>query len=276
MWFDPGQVKEAAPPVDRNATLDDLVAIMDRLRDPGGCPWDREQTYRTLRGYLLEECYEAVEAIDLEDASALAEELGDLLFQIVFLSRLAKEDGTFTCADVVGGIAAKIVRRHPHVFGDESAETSEEVLRHWEAVKKQEKAAKDPDAGSASVLSGIPRALPALQKAQRLGTKAARVGFDWERVQDLFAKLDEEAVELRQAVDEQDAEGVRQELGDLLFTIAMLARRLEVDPEEALEGTNRKFVSRFRRMEEELRRRGVPIEEAGSPLLDRLWNEAKG
>jgi MazG family protein len=275
MWFDPDQVKET-PAVDRPATLDDLVAIMDRLRDPGGCPWDREQTYRTLRGYLLEECYEAVEAIDLADPAALEEELGDLLFQIVFLSRLAKEEGKFTCPDVVAGIAAKIVRRHPHVFGSERADTSEEVLRTWEAIKKQEKAGKAPGGGPASVLSGVPRGLPALPKAQRLGAKAARVGFDWKRVEDLFAKIDEEQGELRRAVDAGDREAAADELGDLLFTIAMLARRLEVDPEEALERTNRKFVRRFRKMEEELGRRGIAVADAGLPLLDRLWDEAKG
>lgn len=274
MWFAPGQVKEAAP-VDRPATLDDLVAIMDRLREPGGCPWDREQTYRSLRGYLLEECYEAAEAIDLTDAEGLREELGDVLFQIVFLSRLAKEDGTFTCADVVAGIAAKIVRRHPHVFGDERADTSEEVLRHWEEIKRKEKAEKAAKEEPPSVLSGVPRALPALPKAQRLGAKAARVGFDWTRAEEIFAKVEEETGELRRAVSGGDPEAAAEEMGDLLFTIAMLARRIGVDPEEALERTNRKFVRRFRRMEEELVRRGIAVESAGLPLLDELWSQAK-
>jgi len=275
MGVAPGQVKETAP-VDGPATLDDLCAIMDRLRDPGGCPWDREQTYRSLRGYLLEECYEAVEAIDLEDAAGLEEELGDLLFQIVFLSRLAKEEGKFTCADVVAGIAAKIVRRHPHVFGNERADTSEEVLRTWEEIKRKEKAAKPARDEAPSVLSGVPRALPALAKAQRLGAKAARVGFDWTSADDIFAKVDEESGELRRAVQGGDAEAAADELGDLLFTIAMLARRIGVDPEEALERTNRKFVRRFRAVESELERRGTAIENAGLPLLDELWQRAKG
>jgi MazG family protein len=254
-------------------TFDDLVAIMDRLREPGGCPWDGEQSYRTLRGYLLEECYEAVEAIDTEDAEGLREELGDLLFQIVFLSRLAKEEKKFTASDVVAGIAEKIVRRHPHVFADDRAETSQEVLRKWEEIKRKEK--ETGRASSPSVLSGIPPALPALQKAQRLGAKASRVGFDWKDETGIFDKLDEELDELRRAVASKDAAAAREELGDLLFTVAMLGRHLELDPEEALEQANIKFKRRFEAVEEELSRRGVTIEEAGLPLLEEIWNASK-
>jgi tetrapyrrole methylase family protein / MazG family protein len=256
-------------------SFDDLVAIMDRLREPGGCPWDREQTYATLRGYLIEECYEVVDALDRADLSGLREELGDLLFQIVFLARLGAEDRAFSAGDVVEGIAAKMVRRHPHVFGDDTAESSAEVLVRWEEIKKAEK----KDAGKfdeqVSVLSGVPPALPPLVKAQRLGTKAARVGFDWRQDADVLAKLDEETAELRGAVLSGDRDAVREELGDALFTLAMLARRLDVDADEALAAANAKFQFRFMRVEERLRRLGVAIEDAGLPLMDRLWNEAK-
>jgi MazG family protein len=255
-------------------SFDDLVSIMDRLRDPGGCPWDREQTYATLRGYLIEECFEVVDALDRADLPALGEELGDLLFQIVFLSRLAREDGAFSIADVVSGIAAKMTRRHPHVFGDQTAADAAEVLVRWEEIKRREK----KDAGietESSVLAGIPPALPALVKAQRLGTKAARVGFDWQEDAAVLDKLDEESAELKAAVASGDRGRIREELGDALFTLAMVARRLNLDADEALSGANAKFTARFARIERELARRGVPIEEAGLPLLDQLWNEAK-
>jgi MazG family protein len=254
--------------------FDELVAIMDRLRDPGGCPWDREQSYATLRGYLIEECYEVVDALDRNDRAGLREELGDLLFQIVFLSRLGQEEGAFTAADVIEGIAAKMIRRHPHVFGDDTAADSSEVLRRWEEIKSSEKAA----AGAvlpASVLDGVPHALPALVKAQRLGTKAARVGFDWTDDDGVLAKLEEETAELRAAVAGGDRDAIREELGDTLFTLAMLARRLEVDADEALARANEKFRERFSRVEGEIRRRGVTLQEAGADLMNRLWDEAK-
>jgi MazG family protein len=256
-------------------TFEALVAIMDRLRDPGGCPWDREQTYATLRGYLIEECYEVVDALDRADLPALCEELGDLLFQIVFLSRLAQEDRAFAAADVVEGIAAKMVRRHPHVFGDDTANSAAEVLVRWEEIKKTEKKDAGQSEAESSVLSGIPPALPTLVKAQRLGTKAARVGFDWREDTDVVRKLDEETAELRAAVASGDRAAVREELGDALFTLAMLARRLGVDADEALAAANAKFQTRFASVEAELRRRGVPIEEAGLALMDALWNEGK-
>jgi len=256
-------------------TFDDLVAIMDRLREPGGCPWDREQTYQTLRGYLIEECYEVVDALDRSDLPALCEELGDLLFQIVFLARLAREDRAFGAVDVVEGIAAKMVRRHPHVFGDDTAESAAEVLVRWEEIKKSEKRNAGQPEEDVSVLSGIPPALPALVKAQRLGTKAARVGFDWRKDDDAVAKLDEEAAELRAAVASGDREAIREEIGDAMFTLAMLARRFDVDADEALAGANAKFRARFQAVEGELRRLGIPIEEAGLERMDRLWNAVK-
>lgn len=255
-------------------TFDALVAIMDRLRDPGGCPWDREQTYATLRGFLLEEAYEVAEAIDDGDPEHLREELGDLLFQVVFLSRLAKEEGRFDAADVIEGIATKMVRRHPHVFAEDSAEDAAEVLRKWEEIKKKEK----EDAGKAaraSLLDGLPRALPALVKAQRLGDKAARVGFDWPGPEAVLGKVEEELAELRDALRGEDAAARAEELGDLLFAAAMLGRKLGVDPEAALESANAKFRRRFAEVERSLREQGVPLEEAGLERMDRLWNEAK-
>ncbi len=262
--------------MDEESTFEGLVEIMDRLRDPGGCPWDREQSYETLRSYLLEECYEVVDALDRNDAASLQEELGDLLFQIVFLSRLAREQGRFSAADVVRGIAAKIVRRHPHVFGDARADTSQEVLRSWEEIKRREKERTyGEEAPRASVLSGIPPVLPALLKAQRLGTKAARVGFDWPDAAAVLGKVEEEMEELRRAIGSGDPSAAREEIGDVLFTLAMLARHAGTDPEAALERTNLKFRTRFEAIEEELDRRGMRVDEAGFDLLDQLWNEVK-
>ena len=259
--------------MDEPSSFENLVAIMDRLRDPGGCPWDREQTYRTLRGYLVEECHEVAEAIDLGDRRGLCEELGDLLFQIVFLSRLAKEEGHFEAADVVRGIANKMVRRHPHVFGEERVESAEEVLRNWEAIKRKEKP-EAPEAAS-SVLDGIPRALPALSAAHRLGTKAARVGFDWPRAEDVLDKIDEELGELRAALARGDEAAVEDEPGDLLFSTVMLARKREIDPEAALAGTNRKFARRFRWIEQQLRAEGRRVDAVGVEQLERLWARSK-
>ncbi len=256
-------------------TFEDLLAIMDRLRDPGGCPWDREQTYATLRGYLVEECYEVVDALDRGDRGALREELGDLLFQIVFLSRLANEDGAFSAADVIEGIAAKMIRRHPHVFGDDTAADSAAVLKRWEEIKKDEKEASGDRASGASVLDSIPVALPALVTAHRLGTKAARVGFDWPDADGPAAKLDEEHGELRAALASGDRSAIGEEIGDALFTLVMLARKLDLDAEAALARANAKFRDRFRKVEAELLRRGVPVEEAGLTLMDRLWEESK-
>ncbi|MCP3979977.1 MAG: nucleoside triphosphate pyrophosphohydrolase [bacterium] len=255
--------------------LDGLVAIMDRLREPGGCPWDREQTYETLRGYLIEECYEVAEALDHDDPVELCEELGDLLFQIVFLSRLAKEQGRFTVDDVVRGIAQKMIRRHPHVFGDASAETSDDVLVHWEAIKQREKAEAGKAAPDRSVLDGVPSALPGLLKAQRLGAKASRVGFDWKRAEDVLEKIDEELAELRRAVESGDHDESREELGDLLFSLVNLARRLDIDPEGAIERANHKFGARFRWIERTLADGGREVAQTDLDRLEQLWAEAK-
>jgi tetrapyrrole methylase family protein/MazG family protein/ATP diphosphatase len=246
-----------------------LVELMDRLRGPDGCPWDREQSYASLRPYLLEECFEVAEAIDLGEPALLCEELGDLLFQIVFLSRLAKEDGRFTIEDVTSGISEKLIRRHPHVFGEATAETADEVARNWEEIKREEKGAERP------FLASVPRSLPALLGAQRLGDKAAQVGFDWPEPGAVLDKVEEETRELRAALASADPPAIREELGDLLFSIVMLARKIGVDADAALAGTNRKFRSRFTRVEQEVKRRGGRLADVGTETLEELWNESK-
>ena len=255
-------------------TFDDLVAIMDRLRGPGGCPWDREQTYETLRRYLIEECYEVADALDRRDPPGLREELGDLLLQVVFLSRLATEDGHFSVSDVVAGISQKLVRRHPHVFSDDPARTSDQVLKRWEEIKREEREAAG-GTEHASVLDGIPRCLPAVMKAQQTGDRVARVGFEWERETEIMDKVEEELGELREAVASGDEARIEDELGDLLFTTVMLARRLGVDAEASLESSNRKFHGRFRCVEGALRSRGGTVESADVEQLERLWDECK-
>jgi MazG family protein len=253
--------------------LETLVAIMDRLREPGGCPWDREQTYQTLRRYLVEEAYEAADALDQGDPHALREELGDLLFQIVFLCRLAKEDGEFTVESVIRGIAEKMIRRHPHVFGTAIAATAEDVVASWEAIKRSEKA--PPRGTASSPLDGIPSSLPPLMKAQQLGERAARVGFDWQRPEDVLDKIEEELGEVRSALARDDRPAAQGELGDLMFTAVMLARRLAVDADAALERANRKFRRRFGWVERELARGGGSLADADPRTLERLWQASK-
>lgn len=254
--------------------FDDLVSLMDRLRGEGGCPWDREQTAQDLRGYLLEEAYEVVEAIDTGRPEPLLEELGDLLFQIVFLARISAETGAFTISDVARAITEKMQRRHPHVFGDSTASTSEEVLRQWERIKLAEKA---PLEGSrASALDGIPRSLPALLRAERLGEKASRLGLDWQRAGDVLVKIGEELSELQRAVESESAERAAEEFGDLLFALANLARHLGIHAEGALQEANAKFTRRFQRIEGELTTRASGDAATRTPEeLDRLWRRAK-
>ena len=251
-----------------------LVAIMARLRGPDGCPWDREQTFESLRSYLIEESFEVADALDRGDLDELREELGDLLLQVVFLAQLAGERQAFTVDDVCRAINEKMIRRHPHVFGDDHADDSEQVLEHWERIKRQEKADRDGGA-PVSILAGVPKALPALLKAHRLGTKASRVGFDWKAADDVLGKVEEELGELREAVAAGERAAAREELGDLLFSLAMLARKLDVDPEGALEATNQKFIRRFEWIERRLRERGTDVHDADAETLETLWNEAK-
>ncbi len=247
-----------------------LVEIMRILRAPGGCPWDREQTVETLKPYLVEEVYEVLDAIDSGDRAHLAEELGDLLLQIVFQSQICGEDGQFTFDDVARCIGDKLIRRHPHVFGAVQVADSREVIRNWENIKKDEK-------GNAprSVVAGIPRHLPALQKAHQVQKKVARVGFDWDSVEGVLDKIDEELREVRAAIRAGRAEQIKAELGDLLFSVVNLGRFLGHDAEDALNATVKKFVRRFQDLECRLHAQGRKVNDCKLDELDRIWNEIK-
>ena len=268
------------------ATFNDLVALMDRLRSPGGCPWDREQTYATLAPMLLEEAYEAFEAV--EDAREgrpreLCDELGDLMFQIVFYAQVAKERNEFTIDDVTTAIHDKMVRRHPHVFGDVEANDAATVLLNWETMKAEERRASGKTENvNTSLLTGVSSKAPALMEAHQLSTKAARVGFDWKSVDDIFDKLQEEIHELRLAIrehvavaDEANHSRVREEIGDLLFAATNIARHMQVEPEAALKLTNRKFRHRFEYIENALHERGQAFDQTSIEELEELWQEAK-
>jgi ATP diphosphatase len=269
------------------ATFNDLIALMERLRSPNGCPWDREQTYATLAPMLLEEAYEAFEAVEEAREGKTAElrdELGDLLFQIVFYAQVAKERGEFTIDDVTTAIHDKMVRRHPHVFGDVTADDAATVLLNWETMKAEERRAarkKEEDAKT-SLLDGVSSKAPALMEAHQLSTKAARVGFDWKNVDDIFDKLQEEIDELRLAIkehsaarDEANHARVREEIGDLLFAATNIARHLQVEPEAALKLTNRKFRRRFGYIESVLHDRGQAFDNTSIDELEALWQQAK-
>ena len=268
------------------ATFNDLIVLMDRLRSPGGCPWDREQTYATLAPMLLEEAYEAFDAVEEARAGRpldLRDELGDLLFQIVFYAQVAKERGEFTIADVTNAIHTKMVRRHPHVFGDVTVNDSATVLLNWEVMKAEERrAAGKSEESNASLLDGVSSKAPSLMEAHQLSTKAARVGFDWENVAAIFDKLQEEIEELREAIqdhassqDETHHARVREEIGDLLFAVTNIARHMQVEPEAALKLTNRKFRRRFRYIEDKLRERKQAFETTTLDEMESLWQEAK-
>jgi tetrapyrrole methylase family protein/MazG family protein len=262
------------PPLSRPAALREAATlewVCARLRGPGGCPWDREQDHASLRNNLLEEAYETLEALDAADLDKLCEELGDLLMQVYLHAQLAREEGAFTMADIFAGITAKLIRRHPHVFGPVQVDGSSEVLRNWEAIKAIERA--ESGAPDDSLLSGVPRTLPALAYAQAVGRRAVRVGFDWARVEDVWAKVEEEMAELRRAATPNER---AEEIGDLIFALVNLARWWEIDAEDALRATNAKFRQRFAYMEAEARRRGVALQEMGIAELDALWEAAKG
>lgn len=251
--------------------FEELLGVMSRLRGPGGCPWDREQTHLSLRRYLIEETYEVLEAIDRADDRKLAEELGDLLLQIVFHSQIAQEEGRFDVEEVIDGIVEKLKRRHPHVFGDKRVKDAREVLICWEQVKQQETQKKK----GSSILDGVPRELPALLKAHRIQEKVSRVGFDWEHIDQVFAKVEEEMAEFRSAYRNHQREQVEEELGDILFALVNLARYLETSPEDALRRTIDKFISRFKYVESTLQQRGLNPLEVGLEAMDKLWDEAK-
>jgi len=253
-----------------------FVELIARLRAPGGCPWDREQTHESVKPMTIEEAYEVAEAIDEGDDHELAAELGDLLLQVVFHADIARERGAFGIEQVIGRVSDKMVRRHPHVFAGGTAETAGEVLRNWEAIKQAERAARGQAAGDGSMLDSVSKRLPATMEAFQLTTKAARVGFDWPDAAAVLAKLDEEVAELKQAVAEgKDAAAVNDEVGDLLFVAVNVARLLGADPESALKAANRKFRRRFRHVEAGLRAQGRAPAESSLEEMDRLWDEAK-
>ena len=283
------------------------VAIMARLRAPGGCPWDREQTFDSIKPYTLEETYEVLEAIDQRDWDELSGELGDLLLQVLFYAEMSKEQGTFTIDEVLDKLSGKLIHRHPHVFGDVPAETASDVVRNWEAIKAEEKKKRLEAGGgktaknaepSNSVLAGVSTSMPALLEAHKLSSRAAHVGFDWPDVEGLFDKLREETNELREELKEFPEPGPRpqargitgsrkiqapddlrvrleEEVGDLFFVLVNIARYLSVDPESALKKTNRKFKRRFQWMEQRLQESGRSAEQATMEELESLWQQAK-
>ncbi len=252
--------------------LDRLVNLMARLRGPDGCPWDREQTHQSLKPYLIEETYEALDAIDRDDSDGLRDELGDVLLQVVFHAQLAREDARFTLDDVAATTSEKLIRRHPHVFGKATADTPGQVVDNWEAIKSRERREKGLNP---SILDGIPRQLPALLRARRIQERAARSGFDWQNTDEVVDKVREEVGEFLEAWREADQTGVEEELGDLLFSLVNLARFLKICPENALRKTVRKFETRFRYIEHELAKQGRNPQDASLEEMDRLWEASK-
>lgn len=267
----------------RNRTFARLHEIVATLRSPEGCPWDREQTHQSLRKHLIEETYEVLETIDDDDVEGMQEELGDLLLQIMLHSQMEEETGTFNVYDVVQGLNEKLLFRHPHVFGDSTAKDAEAALKNWEQMKAKEKQLKGEASKRPSVLDGVPRELPALMKAYKYQKKAGKVGFDWDRVEDVLDKVAEELQELREAIidgqaqgkEEQALEHAQKELGDLLFAAVNVSRFIDVDPEEALVMTNHKFVQRFRYIEEQLRINGKSFDQTDLLEMEQWWQESK-
>lgn len=252
--------------------LERLLEVMQKLRAPDGCPWDREQTHESLKSDLIEEAYEVIDAIETGNGSDLEEELGDLLLQVVFHSQIAAEAGTFEFSDVAKGISDKLVRRHPHVFGEVQVSGTAEVLQNWDAIKKAEKGEEDE---SVSILTGIPKHLPALQKAHQVQKRAARAGFDWDHIDDVFNKLHEEIDEVKEAISRDHEEDIRDELGDLLFSVVNISRFLGHNPEELLNHNIKKFVRRFQFVEEKGHAAGRALKEFTLEELNLFWNEAK-
>jgi MazG family protein len=248
---------------------------MARLRAPGGCPWDHKQTFDTIKSYLLEETYEAMDAIDRRDWPELMDELGDVLLQPVFFAQMASEEGLFNIVDSLRAINQKLIRRHPHVFGDASASTAEDVKLRWDEIKRQEKTEKGIQISAASVLDDVPRSLPALVEAFKISKKAASVGFEWPDIGGVLDKLQEESRELAEAREVGDQASIEYEVGDLLFTLTNLARFLKVDPEQALRKTNARFRGRFRHIEESVANSGGTVQETPLERLEDLWQEAK-
>ncbi len=264
-------------PVDTNNTemtrrVARLLEIIDILRAPDGCPWDREQTPASVKKYILEECYELADAIDQQDPEEVCGELGDIFFMLLFIGRMYEENGDFEIARSLRLIEEKMIRRHPHIFADVKVNGTEDVTANWQNIKAQE--ARDSGKRH-SVLGNLPRALPALQRAFRVGERASRVGFDWESADDLWEKIDEETAELRQAVSRADVANIEEEIGDTLFTISNLSRKLGINPEEALQKAVAKFVTRFHAMEQLLEQQGTPLPGASMQEMDRAWEQVK-
>ena len=253
--------------------LQQLIEIMARLRAPGGCPWDREQTFDTIKKFTVEETYEVLDAVDRRDWYHLREELGDFILQAVFYAQMASEENLFSLADCLDAINEKLIRRHPHIFGGETVRTGDEVLKLWEAVKSEEKRGKGEAKGG--LLDGIPRAQPALIEAQQISSRAARSGFDWNNADDVIAKLNEEIAEFRAACESGSADQMEDEVGDLMFTIVNLARFAKVDPEQALRRTNAKFRKRFAHVEQRLAEQAHEVAGTSIDRLEALWQEAK-
>jgi tetrapyrrole methylase family protein/MazG family protein len=261
----------------KKTTFEDIVKIMERLRGADGCPWDKEQNRKSLKPYLIEESYEVLEAIDEGKPEKIKEELGDLLFQILFHAQISKDMGEFDINDVIEKIHEKMIRRHPHVFksplkeGAEGVVDAKDALAQWEDIKKKEKGYE----GRKSVLDGVPKELPSLLMAHRLQDKAARVGFDWEHIDQVFAKVEEEMDEFRKAFSDKNSEEMENELGDLLFALVNIARFIEVNPEDALRKTISRFIKRFHYIEEEIARQGRELKNVSLEEMDKLWDEAK-
>ncbi len=249
--------------------LGELISIMSALRGEKGCPWDKVQTRESLKPFIVEEAYEVLEAIDEKNAEAIKEELGDLLFQIVFQCQIAKERGEFGMQDVLEKIAGKMIARHPHVFGEASYKTAEEVLVHWEAQKKREGKQRE------SILEGVPKTLPSLLRAHRLQDRASRVGFDWEKIDDVLQKLEEEMKEFREALRKKGRDEIEDELGDVFFSLVNISRFVGVNPEDALRKTISKFISRFRHIEMAAADAGKTLSDMTLAEMDALWDEAK-
>lgn len=252
-------------------SLESLIALMERLRGPGGCPWDREQTLKSLVPFIIEEAYEVVSAIDSGSMESIREELGDLFFQIIFSCQIAREEGKFDIVDVIDGTVEKMVRRHPHVFGDKKASTSEEVLKHWAEIKKEEEKSSEKK----QYLSEVPEAMPALLRAHKVSQKAAKAGFDWKDVDEVLDKLKEETDEFKKALLDKDAAGMEEELGDMLFTLVNVGRFVEVNPEDALRKTIGKFINRFHYVEKNITQKGGDLSSTPMQEMERLWEESK-
>lgn len=265
-------MSEGPSPTALSSAFLDLVALMERLRDPQtGCPWDKEQTYDTIAPYTIEEAYEVADAIERSNMRDLREELGDLLFQVVFHSRIAAEAGEFTIHDVIRDLVDKMTRRHPHVFGDEAERGAGDQPARWEEIKEAERKAKGASA-DASVLDSVPVAAPALMRAEKLTKAAAKIGFDWPDAQRVLEKLDEERAELEAAIESRDQDAILDEMGDLLFVCANIARKLKIAPEDALRRANAKFVRRFSHVETRARTAGAPCD---LDTLESFWVDAK-